>query len=53
MIAFVVWFGVACALGGLVYVVRRWLDRWRYAQWDRAINGSRDNNGRRITNHDA
>ena len=47
VIAFVVWFGVACALGGLVYVVRRWLDRWRYAQWDRAINGSRDNNGRR------
>ena len=47
VIAFAVWVGVACALGGLVYVVRRWLDRWRYAQWDRAINGSRDNNGRR------
>ena len=47
VIAFAAWFGVACASGGLVYVVRRWLDRWRYAQWDRAINGSRDNNGRR------
>ena len=47
VIAFVVWFGVACALGGLVYVVRRWLDRWRYTQWERAINGSRDNNGRK------
>ena len=47
VIAFAVWFGVACAVGGLVCVVRRWLDRWRYAQWDRAINGSRDNNGRR------
>jgi hypothetical protein len=47
VITFVVWFGVACASAGLVSVVRRWLDRWRYAQWDRAINGSRDNNGRR------
>ena len=47
VIAFAVWFGVACAVGGLVYVVRRWLDRWRYTQWERAINGSRDNNGRK------
>jgi hypothetical protein len=46
-IAILVWFGVAGASAGLVYVVRRWLDRCRYAQWDRAINGSGDNNGRR------
>jgi hypothetical protein len=30
-----------------VYVVGRWLDRWRYAQWDREINASHDNNDRR------
>ena len=46
-IATLVLFAVANASAGLVYVVRRWLDRWRYTQWERAINGSRDNNGRK------
>jgi hypothetical protein len=48
-IAINVWFGVAAASAGLVYVVRRGLDRRRYAQWDCEINASRDNHGR--TNH--
>jgi hypothetical protein len=46
-IAISLWFGVACASAGLMYVVRRWLDRWRYAEWDREINPYRDNNDRR------
>ena len=48
-IALSVWFGVAGASAGLVYVVRRRLDRWRYAEWDHEISASRDNRGR--TNH--
>ena len=48
-IAISVWFGVAGASAGLVGKVRRWLNRWRYAQWDREINASRANDGR--TNH--
>jgi hypothetical protein len=48
-IAINVWLGVAAASAGLVYVVRRGLDRRRYAQWDCEINASRDNHGR--TNH--
>lgn len=37
-IAVLVWVGVAAAAAGSVYVVRRWLDRRRYLQWDREIN---------------
>ncbi len=48
-IAINVWLGVAAASAGLVYVVRRGLDHRRYAQWDRELNASRDNDGR--TNH--
>jgi hypothetical protein len=48
-IAISLWFGVAGASAGLVYVVRRWLDRCRYAHWDRQINTFRANDGR--TNH--
>jgi hypothetical protein len=48
-IAISVWFGVAGASAALVGITRRWLNRWRYAQWDREINASRANNGR--TNH--
>jgi hypothetical protein len=48
-IAILFWFGVADASAGLVYVVRRWLNRWRYAQWDHQINAFRANDGR--TNH--
>ena len=48
-IAISVWLGVAAASAGLVYVVRRGLDRRRYAQWDCEFNASRDNHGR--TNH--
>ena len=48
-IAINVWLGVAAASAGLVYLVRRGLDHRRYAQWDREINASRENDGR--TNH--
>lgn len=48
-IAINVWLGVAAASAGLVYVVRRGLDHRRYAQWDRELNASRENDGR--TNH--
>jgi hypothetical protein len=45
-VALSMWFGVVAASAGLVYLVRRRLDHWRYRQWDRAINASRDNGGR-------
>ena len=48
-IAISVWLGVAAALAGLVYVVRRGLDHRRHAQWDCELNASRQNDGR--TNH--
>ena len=48
-IAITVWLGMAAASAGLVYLVRRGLDHRRYAQWDREINASRENDGR--TNH--
>ena len=48
-IAILVWFAVANASAGLVYVVGRWLDRWRYTQWDRQFNAFSSNDGR--TNH--
>ena len=42
-----VFFGVAGASAGLVYVVRRQLDRWRYAEWDRELYGTRESRDRR------
>jgi hypothetical protein len=42
-----VWLGVAEASAALVYLVRCRLDQRRYAEWDREINASHDNNGRR------
>jgi hypothetical protein len=48
-IAVSVWFGVAAASAGLVYAVRRRLDRWHYAGWNRELNAFRENDGR--TNH--
>jgi hypothetical protein len=45
-IAVLIWFGIAGVSAGLVYVVRCWLNRWRYAQWDRQINRFRSNDGR-------
>ena len=48
-IAISVWLGVAAASAGLVYAVRRGLNRRRYAQWDCEFDASRENNGR--TNH--
>jgi hypothetical protein len=48
-IATLVWFGVAVVAAGLAYLVGRWLDRWRYAQWDNHIKAFRANQGR--TNH--
>jgi hypothetical protein len=46
-IAVSVWLGVACASVGLVYVVRRGLDRRRDAEWDREIEASHHGDGRR------
>jgi hypothetical protein len=46
-VAVAVWLGVAEASAALVYLVRRRLNRSRYAQWDREINAFRDNDGRR------
>ena len=45
-IALTVWFGVAAAAAGFVYVLRRQLDRRRYADWDREIDASADDGGR-------
>jgi hypothetical protein len=45
--AMAVWLGAAEASVALVYLVRRWLDRWRYAEWDRQIRGSHNNDDRR------
>ena len=46
-IALAVWLGVTQASAAAAYLVRRWLDHGRYAQWEREINAARDNNGRR------
>lgn len=43
--AFAAWSLVAAASAVSVYVVRRRLERWRFAQWDREITASRENNG--------
>jgi hypothetical protein len=45
--AIAVWLGVAEASAASVYLVRRWLDRRRDAEWDRQINASHNNDGRR------
>jgi hypothetical protein len=44
--ALAVWVGVAGTLATLAYVVRRRLDHWRYAEWDREIGSARGNYGR-------
>lgn len=41
-VALAVWLGVAAVSAALAYLVRRWLDRRRFAEWDREINASRD-----------
>jgi hypothetical protein len=46
-VALAVWLGVGEASAALVYLVRRGLDQRRYAEWDREINASQANNGRR------
>ncbi len=46
-VALVVWLAVTEAAAGLAYLVRHRLDRRRYAQWDREINASHNNKGRR------
>jgi hypothetical protein len=46
-VALAVWLGAAEASAALVYLVRRRLNRRRYAQWDREIHASHDNNGGR------
>jgi hypothetical protein len=45
--ALAVWLGMAEFSAGLVYLVRRRLNRWRYAEWDREINTSHGNDGSR------
>jgi hypothetical protein len=49
--ALAVWLGVAVASVALVYVVRHWLNRWQFAEWDREIKASRDSDDRR--NHES
>jgi hypothetical protein len=46
MIAMFVWLGVVEAVAALVYVIHRWLDRLRYAAWDRQIVACADDDGR-------
>jgi hypothetical protein len=48
-IATLVWFGVAGVAAGVVFLVGRWLNRRRFAQWDDHIKAFRANQGR--TNH--
>ena len=50
-IAVVLWLGVAQAAAGLTYVVPWRLDRWRYAEWEREINASADDDGGRTNRH--
>jgi hypothetical protein len=45
-VALSLWFGVAAASTGLVYLVRRWLEHSRYREWERAIDACRNNDGR-------
>lgn len=45
--AFALWLAVAQAAAVLVFLVRHWLDRSRYAEWDREINESRNNDAGR------
>lgn len=47
MIAILVWLGAVEAVAAFVYVARRWLDRLRYAAWDREINACADDDGGR------
>jgi hypothetical protein len=49
--ALAVWLGVAVASVALVYVVRHWLNRWQFAEWDHEIKASRDSDDRR--NHES
>jgi hypothetical protein len=49
--ALAVWLGVAVASVALVYVVRHWLNRWRFAEWGREIKASRNSDDRR--NHES
>jgi hypothetical protein len=42
-VALLIWLGIAEASAAMVYLVRRRLNRWRYAQWEREIKASCDN----------
>ena len=46
-VGLLIWLGMAEASVAMLYLVRCRLNGWRYAQWDREINASRDNDGRR------
>ncbi|MBP1820966.1 hypothetical protein [Mycobacterium sp. OAE908] len=46
-VALLIWLGVAEFSTAMLYVVRRRLNRSRYAQWDREINPSPDYDSRR------
>ena len=47
VVALAVWLGVAEASAASVYLIRRRLNHRRYAQWEREINASHFNDGRR------
>ena len=40
VVALAVWIGLAEAAAAVAYLVRRLLDHWRYAQWEREINAA-------------
>ena len=44
-IALAVWLGVVGVSAAAVHLIRRRLNHWRHAQWDRELNISRDNDG--------
>jgi hypothetical protein len=46
-VGLLIWLGVAEFSAAMLYLVRRRLNRSRYAQWDREINPSPDNDSRR------
>ena len=50
-VAVSLWFGVVAAAAGALYVLRRRLDRSRYAQWDRELDTLADDDGGRTNRH--
>jgi len=46
-VALSVWVGLTEAAAAFVYLVRRWLNHARFAQWDRELDASHKNDNRR------